>query len=404
MKKHIYQFISLQCIFLALISCSSPPQTSASEQTPPVNKENVKDTSAGYVIPPATNPTPSQLIPFYMPSPLVFTPLPTPLPVYPSATPFPTPTITPIPQIIVTSTPVYYTYTGGSLPHAYGGMNYALSDSPEVTTIEPAYNSTGISPTASFKLTFSEDVDKSSVEDGFVIQINTDQTTGTSSAFTVGYAYGNKGANVYDKSSYNISWNGENKVTFTPKAGFALPTDKNSNKIPQYRVTFKEPFQDKSGVYSRAIAHLDDSLPEDGPFRVTSTWKGLVPFMVATDGDAPKIDSVYITYKTTIKMKFTEPMALYTLTDNIYNENLIKSLAYELSIDNVVIPAAIDSALIDETDNSHSTIKLTTTVDLSSYSTKTLQVKIVLPLSDPAGNEITNENDKYKTVIIPNGL
>ena len=180
-------------------------------------------------------------------------------------------------------------------------------------------------------MTFSEDVNKSSVEDGFLIETNADQEAATSAAFSVGGAYGvmtanadggKNGMDVYDKSSYDISWTGENQVTFAPKSGYPIPTDKDSNRVPQYRVTFKtaaSPFKDKSGVYARAIAKLSLSA-DDGPFRVTSTWKGMSPFTVVTDTTAPKVDSVYVTDATTIKVRFSEPMALYPLVSTAANK------------------------------------------------------------------------------------
>ena len=297
-------------------------------------------------------------------------------------------------------------YGNSGIYNAYGGANYALSDSPEVTAIEPGYNTTGVSPTASFKLTFSEDVDQTSVEDGFLIETNTDQTT----PFTVGATFGNKGTDVYDRNSHDIYWNGYNEVTFSPKSGYPLPTDKDSNKVPQYRVTWKNtssPFRDRAGTYAKAISNPGTSY-ETGPFRVTSTWKGSVPFTVCTDTTASKVDSITVSSSNTIKIRFNEPMALYPLgaTGNFYHSNLFNGSTYEVSISNDgvtynTISNAIGTALMDGADTTDKTIKLTTNFSLSSYSNKTLKVKIILPLSDPAGNEIVNNTDKFAIVVVP---
>ena len=220
---------------------------------------------------------------------------------------------------------VYFGLGAQPLPvGAAGGAVYALSDKPEVIAIEPAYNSIGIAPTASFKLTFSENMNTSSVEDGFLIETNTDQTGGSPAAFSVGAAYGLSGADVYDKSSYDISWNGQNEVTFTPKSGYPLLTDKESPRIPQYRVTWKTvaaPFKDITNVFARQIENIGQP-NESGPFRITTTWKGVVPFAITTDTTAPKVDAVYISDKNTIKVRFNEPMALYPLVfSNFYDTN-----------------------------------------------------------------------------------
>lgn len=272
----------------------------------------------------------------------------------------------------------------------YGGTNYAISDKPEVTSISPAYNSTGIEPNTSFKLTFGEPMDKSSVEDNFIIITNEDQLN--SKAFTVGSYFGEMYKIVYDITNYTTTWNQDNtEVTFMPK--IPLPADKDPTKIPQYAISFKGAVKDSTGVASRII-YLDIN---DGLFRVTSTCKGKVPFKVKPDTTAPKVDNIYI-ISNTIKLKFNEPMILYPVSGNgsFSHSNLLNPNTYEVSVaadgeNYTIIPSAVTNVTVDGADSSNKTLSLITNFNSGTYKGQKLKIKLLLPLSDPAGNEIIND-------------
>ena len=191
----------------------------------------------------------------------------------------------------------------------------ALSDKPEVTAITPNFNSTGVSPSASFTLKFSEPMDKVSVEDNFIIR-NRENLT-----FTMGGTYNGAHNVVYNKSDYDLSWNGaKDEMTATPKNSQYIPTDKDSAKIPSYYVSFSNQFNDTDSVFSRplnaarATAGDDGITPTtaatDGPFRVDGSSKCGSPFTITTDTTAPKMDAVYINSATELKIRFNEPMRL----------------------------------------------------------------------------------------------
>ena len=281
----------------------------------------------------------------------------------------------------------------------------ALSDKPEVTSITPNFDSSEINPATSFILTFSEPMDKNSVETNLVIRNRDDYI------FTNKSSYGGRFKDIYDISHYDASWNSANdEVTFTPKKGTSLPTDTDSAKIPGYYVTFRDVVKDSTGVQSRTLNNQADGITPfdiykgDGPFRVTSVFKTGSPFAIATDTTAPRIEKVDIIDATSIKLQFSENMALYPLSffKPFYDPNLTDPKFYTIKVDKngdnsysqdeiIGNPIAV---VLDI--NEVNSVKLSLP-SLINYKGKKLWVGISdgVNLSDPAGNAISNDKDRY---------
>ena len=286
----------------------------------------------------------------------------------------------------------------------------ALSDKPEVTSITPNFNTSGVAPNTSFTLGFSESMDTNSVEDNFIIRNREDYT------FSTGAKFGAVHGPVYDESTYMPTWNSYyTEVKFTPKNNQYIPTDKDSAKFPSYYVSFKSPIKDIGGTFSRGInssritekdTGIEPGDPlKDGPFRVTSVFKTGVPFSLTTDTILPKIENIIVS-KTGINIKFTETMALFPLTavNPFHDSNLLNPATYAIKV---------DKTSDDTFDTPGDTIQyqgqvllnnpyndtVTLQYDLSSYSGKSLLVQLNENITDPAGNLLLD--NKSKSVIIP---
>ncbi|PIW15837.1 hypothetical protein COW36_15650, partial [bacterium (Candidatus Blackallbacteria) CG17_big_fil_post_rev_8_21_14_2_50_48_46] len=121
---------------------------------------------------------------------------------------------------------------------------------------------------------------------------------------------------IWDKDAFNISWNSDDtEVTFSFKEEKLLPTDKDSNLVPDYNVAFRSfsggdrIFKDKSGI-SRSEKHFKLT---DGDFE--ESYK----FAIKTDEAKPTITG--ITAETTenggnngdaIRVRYSERMIIYT--------------------------------------------------------------------------------------------
>jgi Ca-activated chloride channel homolog len=133
----------------------------------------------------------------------------------------------------------------------FGAGFNAITDKPQVTQVEPGRNSSGISPETPVVLTFSEPVDRASVERNFALCI---QPTG-SSELQVAYAL----------ADFTVNWSSDDsQVTFTPRPGVKL------NSGERYAIGFKAGdgiIKDKSGI-SRSEDHfkLTDGRYEAGSY------------------------------------------------------------------------------------------------------------------------------------------
>ena len=285
---------------------------------------------------------------------------------------------------------------------------YALSDKPEVVSMSPDYKE-NVFPNAYFTLKFSEPVDKSSVEENFVIRNRED------TSFKSGARFGGVHKDVYNKGYYKVFWNSTgDEVTFAPRGLDLLPADKDSG-MPYY-MTFKSPIKDKQSNLSRGVNALnitssDDGITpvdpqKDGMFRITTTFKVGSPFTIKPDTVRPKFTSVYTSSSTTVILKFSEPIFLTPLTFSspFYDSALLTNATYTLKIDkdadgkySTLLGNPVSCALYQD-DITHRSVKLIVP-NLASYYGNSMFVGLSsgITLKDPAGNETSFDEDASST-------
>jgi hypothetical protein len=226
--------------------------------------------------------------------------------------------------------------TGGEATD-FGTEFNALSDRPEVVMVTPGRNASGINPTTSFVLKFSEPMDRQTVTDAFQIRafgaqsedfritgrlVNGEQlSVDNEPTFDNGFATDGQlvyeGDLIWDKGAFNTSWNSDDtEVTLTFKEERALPTDKDTDNLPDYSVSFQAGeagIKDKSGI-TRDEKHFKLT---DGRF------ENYYKFSITTDEDKPGVDSIVATTAENsgqnsdgdvIKVRFSERMIHYTLS------------------------------------------------------------------------------------------
>lgn len=202
---------------------------------------------------------------------------------------------------------------------------YSLSDKPEVTSITPARGATGVAQDASLVLTFSEPVDKTSVQDNLAVGMSKTDTITLSVGDTVSPAYDansevTTGAAAgddtpytaaelfYDKAQLSFTWNADRtQVTVTPKEGFLWASDKSSDNVPSWAV-----------VFDASIKDDDNNERTDAIFRLTETSVGKFGsyFKVAKDDVEPEVVSITALNASggaddRILVKFSETMCIY---------------------------------------------------------------------------------------------
>lgn len=203
-----------------------------------------------------------------------------------------------------------------------GSSANALSDKPEVTMVTPGRNASGIDSATSFILKFSEPMDRATVRDSFLIRAYTSEQLSVDSGETFNGSNAinfQSGSQVWDKAAFNVSWNSDDtEATFSFKEERKLPTDKDSDKVPDYQVTFSSlgsnPIKDKSGI-SRTSNYFKLT---DGNFE--QTYK----FAIKTDEQKPSLSSLVAQTAENagqdgdaLKVRFSERMAYYTLEKTI---------------------------------------------------------------------------------------
>jgi Tfp pilus assembly protein PilF len=243
----------------------------------------------------------------------------------PSPSPIPTPSPVPTPFVQPTMRPATGSGTGGS--NTFSATYNALNELPEVVLVTPARNGSGVDPKTSFVLKFSEPMDRKSVEDTFSIRSfnsrkltvdsGNQRITGGANTLT---GNGNvsllEGTPIYDKSAFHFSWNSDDtEVTFSFKEEFSLPTDKDSNLVPDYRVAFQSlstgerTLRDKVG-WPRPYLHFKLT---DGDFE--ESYK----FSIKTDEVKPNLSQLFVQsaetggkYGDAIAVRYSERMIIYT--------------------------------------------------------------------------------------------
>jgi hypothetical protein len=242
-----------------------------------------------------------------------------------------------------------------------GSAANALSDKPEVIAVTPGRNSSGIDPKTSFVLTFSEPMDRNSVEDAFSVHVYQDQrlsvqtlthmvtapmTTGKTFSLLGAYNYNysggytdsnsiNSAALVWDESDFTASWNADDtQVTFTFADEKLLPTDKDSDKVPDYMATFYagQSFRLADAVAEPTGKTLKDKsgiLRRDNWFKLTDgNFESHFHFAIKTDEVKPQVTSVVATSSEggslrgdSIKVRFSERMLIDTKSGDIGASN-----------------------------------------------------------------------------------
>lgn len=195
------------------------------------------------------------------------------------------------------------------------------STSPTVTAITPLGGATGVSTEASLVLTFSEQVDKTSVQDNIRIGLAAGSDLITSTGDTIKAFYNaaadngtstaiiNSGAYLYNRTQLNFTWRADGtQVTISPKEGYLWPSDKNSDLIPSWAV-----------VFDGGIKDVENSVTTSGIFpggKFGST------FRVAKEDTEPSVQSVTALNASggagdRFLVKFSKPMAIFPNTAGI---------------------------------------------------------------------------------------
>ncbi len=214
-----------------------------------------------------------------------------------------------------------YDFGTDGVTQSFGVDDNALSDKPEVIAVSPDRNGSGFDAATPFQITFSEPMDRKTVEDNFEIRAYTSEQltadTDTGLTFTGSNNLNEvSGTRVWDKSAFSISWNSDDtQVTFLFRSDKKLPTDKASDKTPEYQVSFER--QDKNLKDKSGIGRTSDY------FKLTQgKFERSYKFAINTDTVEPGL--VRITANTaensgsnasgdSIEVLFTEPLIHYTL-------------------------------------------------------------------------------------------
>lgn len=308
---------------------------------------------------------------------------------------------------------------------AFGSAFSALSDKPEVTNVTPGRNASGISPTTSFVLKFSEPMDRATVQDAFEVRANNNKklTVDTSGNDTVTGSSSSPpaatGTRIWDKAAFNISWNTDDtEATFTFKEERALPTDKDSDKVPDYAVDLaKGDIKDKAGVSRNETP---------GKFKLTEgNFEPAYKFAINTDVQKPTVDSITAqtlensgTNGDAIKVRYNKRMIHYTLGPSIAGgmggqanqaagaNNTVSSAQaadnYKVTVirgGTTILNATAWSALggsavFDTNDPTHHTVLLIPPAAANIYQPgDNVIIKVDTTVLDPAGNAVESSSN-----------
>ncbi len=305
---------------------------------------------------------------------------------------------------------------GGSGP--YGDTFNAISDQPEVTMVTPGRNASGVSPNTSFVLRFSEPMDRQTVADNFEVRAYTTKTLSVDNKTTLSGSNSissTSGSPVWDKTAFTTpTWNSDHtEVTFSFREERILPTDRDSDLVPDYQVSLKRQggnLKDKSGII-RSSKHFKLT---DGDFE--ETYK----FSINTDNQKPSVSSINAQTSENgsgdgdaIKLRFSERMIHYTLSGSIaggmagvssqaaaannstYAENAANN--YLITVVRNGIPVLGPSswaslggrAVFDTNDPTHKTVLLLPASGSDLYKPgDNVIVEVSTSVLDPAGNSV----------------
>ncbi|MEZ0374565.1 MAG: hypothetical protein ACAI44_36090, partial [Candidatus Sericytochromatia bacterium] len=214
---------------------------------------------------------------------------------------------------------------------------------------------------------------------------------------------------VWDESAFNISWNADDtEVTLNFKDAQRLPSDTESENVPDYRVSLTADdgqIKDKSGITRDA--------GDGGYFKLTDgNFEGNYKFAINSDTEEPEIDA--INAKTgengnlvgdEVEVEFSEPMVYYTEIGEIRgnmaggssNEDPIDSDNYFMSVNagpEVNISTGYGGiAIFDTTDKTHKTVLLRFFGNQYAPGDN-VKIRVSSSVLDPAGNSVDSANDE----------
>jgi hypothetical protein len=284
-----------------------------------------------------------------------------------------------------------------------GSLANALSEKPEVISVTPGRNASGIDSKTSFVLKFSEPMDRKSVEDTFNVRVALGQKLtidrrGSSQTLSNGNL-------VWDESDFNSSWNSDDtEVTFTFADEKLLPADKDSNKVPDYAVSFAGAIKDKSGITRNS-----------NYFKLTEgDFENQYKFAIRTDQTAPSVNSVIATTQEggslrgdTLKVRFSERMLIDTKSVDISSFNfngqnafdsVLNSANYQYRVNGGTQQTWSGSVVFDADDLTRKTVILLPSSSEDDLFERSDAITLIASpeIVDPAGNTLTN-NSKTTT-------
>jgi len=215
----------------------------------------------------------------------------------------------------------------------FSAVYNALSDKPEVVMVTPSRNGSGVAFNTSFVLKFSEPMVKQTVENSFMITafnkrkltVDADNRRVAGGGYTVigngaiftNFLPGNS-TPIWDATAFESSWNSDaTEITLRFKEGKSLPSDRDSNLVPDYNVSFhgldinKRFIQDASGV-----------IRNDRFFKLTDgDFENSYKFSIKTDEVKPTLTHITPDPQSPrgagFILHYSEPMILETLGVNV---------------------------------------------------------------------------------------
>ncbi|PIQ27476.1 hypothetical protein COW36_13680 [bacterium (Candidatus Blackallbacteria) CG17_big_fil_post_rev_8_21_14_2_50_48_46] len=195
----------------------------------------------------------------------------------------------------------------------FKGDQYAISNKPEVVMTKPAY-SESFNANGVIELTFSENMNKESVQRSFALQSNSPDSdvkmsVGTPIAKPISVR-GTPTDSVYDIRHFNFEWDTDRVIRLTPKYGLPIASDRrfrvilsyndgsgnadtggikdvDGNKARQANISTSTVIKDVPGGTTTEIVDI-----EDGPFLVGTQYKAFLPFSVTDNLEATRVTGV----------------------------------------------------------------------------------------------------------------
>lgn len=140
-----------------------------------------------------------------------------------------------------------------------GSRKSALENAPEVIAVAPSLKDLKIAPDKALSLTFSESVDRSSLEKTLAIRafhnqkLKVDQLSGQNTFLGSANTEEPSGDLVWTAEAFDLHWNvGDTVLTLNFKPGHSFPANNNDTDFPSYILSFNaisnEGLTDKTGA------------------------------------------------------------------------------------------------------------------------------------------------------------